>query len=546
MASSAQSKTVLLDEAGQLASKISTEEKYSVTDLKIVGNLNLADFKFLREMCGADENMNATAGKVKILDLSEANVHPSNWEYDEFTGHPMHESGGYEKYELYSWRTADKYKPYWDNNNYSTPYLKPNTFDAYLFAGCNQLETVTIPNSLTGFSNLPFEGCANLKEILIADNLFFVSLGGILYTKDRKIILEVPEGITGVVTLPKEYFTWYTGSLFADCPNVTAFEVEDGNENLCSVNGVVYSKDMTRLFACPKTIEGEFIIPNSVTKIGSYAFAGCKGLSSVIIPESVKEIMGSAFDFCSSLKNVTLPTGLSGYLYAFTGCTSLESISIPENVTYIDGFKDCTSLRQIDLGYTEKIGYEAFAGCTSLESIDLPATVKEIQSAAFCKSGIKEITLPKQLQTIEDGMFYGCQNLENVVIGEHVTAVWHGAFWGCNALKTICVNALEPPVCSKDESGGRTVFENVFDGVSNTGCRLLVPTGTLSNYESAAGWRSFVNIVENNPSGINEINNQTNYKQQFYSMTGIAGQTKGVNIIRKNDGTFQKVFIKTK
>lgn len=543
MASSAQSKTVSLDEAGQLASKISADEKYSITDLKIVGNMNLADFKFLREMCGADENMNETAGKVKILDLSEANVHPSNWEYDEFTGHPIHESG---EYELYFWRTTGKYKPYWDTINYYTPYLKPNTFDAYLFAGCNQLETITIPNSLTGFMNRPFEGCANLKEILIADNQIFVSLGGILYTKDKKVILDVPKSIAGIVTLPKEYFTWYTGSLFAECQYVTAFEVEDGNENLCSVNGVLYSKDMTRLFVCPKTIEGEFVIPNSVTTIMQYAFEGCKGLLSVVIPEGVKEIEASAFNFCSSLKNVILPSGLTGDLNAFTGCTSLETVSIPENVISVGGFRDCISLRQIELGCTEKIGYEAFAGCTSLESIVFPASVKEIESAAFYKSGLKEVILPERLQTIADGLFYECRNLEKVVIGEHVTAVWHGAFWGCNALKTICVNASEPPVCSKDESGSRTVFENVFDGVSNSECRLYVPTGALSNYQSAAGWRSFVNIAEGDPSGINGILTHSNHNPQFYSIAGVAGRTTGVNIIRNNDGSIQKVFVKSK
>ena len=86
-------------------------------------------------------------------------------------------------------------------------------------------------------------------------------------------------------------------------------------------------------------------------------------------------------------------------------------------------------------------------------------------------------------------------------------------------LNTIYLNATEPPVCSKDENGGRTVFENVFDGVSKSDCYLYIPTGTINDYEVAAGWRSFANIAEFDPTGICDAILNSHSKEVFYSLT---------------------------
>ena len=66
--------TVNVETPGTLSSKVSAEEKYSITDLTITGSLNGTDVKFLREMAGQDEDNNKTDGKLAKLDLSGASI----------------------------------------------------------------------------------------------------------------------------------------------------------------------------------------------------------------------------------------------------------------------------------------------------------------------------------------------------------------------------------------------------------------------------------------------------------------------------------------
>ena len=126
-------------------------------------------------------------------------------------------------------------------------------------------------------------------------------------------------------------------------------------------------------------------IPNSVTKIGSSAFAGCSGLTSVDIPDSVNSIGNSAFAGCSGLTSVDIPDNVTtiGDL-AFNGCSGLTSVDIPDSVISIgySAFNGCTMLASAMIG-SGKIGDSAFAGCTKLTQVTVGSGVTEIGYYAF-------------------------------------------------------------------------------------------------------------------------------------------------------------------
>ena len=114
--------------------------------------------------------------------------------------------------------------------------------------------------------------------------------------------------------------------------------------------GVEFSDDRKTLVKCPKVFKGEYIIPNSVTSIGDYAFYNCSSLTSVTIPNSVTSIGSYAFYGCCGLTSVTIPNSVTSIgEEAFRGCSGLTSVIIPYSVTscgeYV--FGDCEKLTEI-------------------------------------------------------------------------------------------------------------------------------------------------------------------------------------------------------
>ena len=96
---------------------------------------------------------------------------------------------------------------------------------------------------------------------------------------------------------------------------------------------VIFSDDRRTLMFCQKDFNGEYIIPSTVIEIGSEAFYGCFGLTSITIPTTVTEIGYCAFAGCSGLTAITIPNSVIHIASrAFDHCDSLSSLTISETV----------------------------------------------------------------------------------------------------------------------------------------------------------------------------------------------------------------------
>ena len=254
--------------------------------------------------------------------------------------------------------------------------------DDYAFINCKSLEKITIPDSVTGIGSNAFLSCASLESIILGNSVTFigsyafsmcVSLMKITFPDSLTTIgdsafsncsslknLTIPAGVTNI-----------GNSAFTGCESLKSITVAPGNTDYSTdKNGVLFNKDQTVLICYPKgsslrnyeipdtvkiindnafgsiplslslnTNLKSVTIPDSVTSIGSYAFACCAGLTSITIPDSVTSIGEYAFYLCAYLENAKIGKGITSLkTFAFAGCYLLNSIVIPETVKSISAY----------------------------------------------------------------------------------------------------------------------------------------------------------------------------------------------------------------
>ena len=201
-----------------------------------------------------------------------------------------------------------------------------------------------------------------------------------------------------------------------------------------------------------------FTLGASVTNIGVEAFLGC-GLTTIIVNTSNPAYSGAAGALLNKNQTI-LVERLSGTVYtipnsvtsigrwAFAG-TGLSSVTIPNSVTSIgdDAFENCATLTSVTIGTNvTSIGTNAFSECTTLGSINLPNSLTNIGSGAFADTMVFGVTIPNSVTTIGDLAFSGTR-LNSVTIGTNVTSIGIAPFAGC-PLSAFTVNALNPAYCS--------------------------------------------------------------------------------------------------
>lgn len=246
-------------------------------------------------------------------------------------------------------------------------------------------------------------------------------------------------------------------------------------------------------------------------------FAYLYDMEEIVLPAKLKSIGDDAFIFCRSLKSINIPESVQEIgLRAFFGCSSLKSMKLPIGITEIKSglLSGCTNLTSIDIPYTtEEIGHNAFSKCTSLKSIELPYSLNNM--------GIS--------------VFYGCTALTSVTIPKNIRYINDYTFANCNSLKSIY--ALNPQ--------GIGIKGKPFEEYTQSQCTLYVPEGSMYNYQCWEEWYAFNHIVEFSPTGINGVHSAAERREvERYDTSGrrLTSPTKGLNIVRFNDGTTRKVM----
>ena len=294
------------------------------------------------------------------------------------------------------------------------------------FAGCS-LSNIAISDSVTAIGDYAFSHCC-LSNIAIPDSVTAIGNGAFSHC----LLLENISIPKSVICLNGNPFSDWGGML--ECLSPT-FIYEDE---------VLFNKDKSKIVSFRNQKIESYIIPDSVTDIGDYAFSHCSSLSNIVIPDSVTAIGDGAFWGCSSLSNIVIPDSVTAIGDgAFWGCSSLSNIVIPDSVTAIGdfAFSDCSSLSNIVIPNSViSIGDYAFYGCSSLSKIVIPNSVTSIGDYVFSDcSSLSKIVIPNSVTSIGDYAFRGCSSLSNIVIPDSVTAIGDFAFSDCSSLPNIVI-----------------------------------------------------------------------------------------------------------
>ena len=224
---------------------------------------------------------------------------------------------------------------------------------------------------------------------------------------------------------------------FYGCTALQSIEVEDGNPAVCSVDGVLFNKEKTKLLSYPAgATQTSYTVPESVTWIEPLAFSYSQHLRVVTLTDYVTELGYSAFYECKSLEEVRLPSGLKTLAnYLFGNCQRLKSVTIPQGVTYLGlkAFYCCTSLTSVTMPESiTSTDYSVFEGCTSLESVTLSPNLSKIEYNMFANcSSLKKLLIPNSVTMVGSEAFKNCSALTSLDLPKSINRLGYSVFAGC-------------------------------------------------------------------------------------------------------------------
>ncbi len=291
--------------------------------------------------------------------------------------------------------------------------LPVTEIDGYGFYYCYKIKSITIPETIEIIEIGAFNDCYELTEFIVDENnQHFTSIDGILYNKDVTQLIALPAAMTGSYVMPETLTQVKLDTSSAskissitinskveeinvdllkiNCTNLVEVKVSPENQFFSSENGVLFNKDKTELIFCPSLDVESYTVPETVTRIGTFAFS-YTDISSVTVGGNVKTIAERAFSH-SYIKNITLEEGIEFFGDGvFSYCNFLKSVKIPSNVKLISGlFAYCDNLEEVELGDNiGRIVTSIFKETNNLKKLTLGNNYGEIASTAF--GGVKSV-----------------------------------------------------------------------------------------------------------------------------------------------------------
>lgn len=305
-------------------------------------------------------------------------------------------------------------------------YIAPLAFE-----GANQMTSLTLNDKVQAVGDRAFLYCVALEKFVVPEaNGSFSALDGVLYSKDQTRLIAYPAGRkASSYTIPASVATMQPGA-FVTAPRLSAVNVDAANSVLKSIDGALYTSAGATLLFLPTSdlsrVEGKLALPNGVERIARLAIAYHPTIKEITMPASLKAIDAMALSYNAAMKRFVWAEGVTP-----------QVVSVGDSAFYYD---------------------------RSLELIPYMESCSSFGKAAFgLATALKEIHIPE-----------GCTVAAN-------------SFMGCQTISAVYSYSVEPPV----------IHESTFaDIVYPKEATLYVQVGAKEAYSKAKGWNIFGHIEE--------------------------------------------------
>lgn len=318
------------------------------------------------------------------------------------------------------------------------------------FAYCENLEGITVPDSVHRIMDSVFWGCKALKSIKLSEAA--ISLGNsVFYGCTSLETLVIPKKVDSI-----------GGSLLTGCSGLKDLSIPFvgssanglGQTHFGYIFGVANFDSQMNSKAIPASLHTVRL--TAAESIATAAFSDCKNISVISLPASLRSIGKSAFSFCTGIKNVIIediaawcgvylaneqsnPMCFGAQLHTADG--KVQDLVIPDSVTEIGThtFSNCDSIKTVTIGSgVKEIGSNAFAHCDALTTITMSDSVEAMGNAVFekCKK-LDTVKLSAALVNIGNSAFRGCESLVTITLPEDLLGIGAYAFKDCTALAEI-------------------------------------------------------------------------------------------------------------
>ena len=463
----------------------------------------------------------------------------------------------------------------WCKINFYGGTSNPLLLAEHLFLNGSEVKDLVIPNSVTSIGYEAFLGCRGLTSITIPNSV--TSIGKRAFDLCSHLItvislIEEPFAIWGKIDVFAQTFsdlTFDKATLYVPNGTIAKYKATGGWQDFLFIK----EKDQGE----EPDDDGE---ENADSKITIHIATA--GTLSDIIPDNEKyqieeltltgEINSDDLGFLREMAGKERKN--AGTKMSFNDTEGkLVSLDISKAKIVVGGISieadDMDNFFEFAVTRDNEIPPRLFQDCKNLTNISISDDVYSIGSQAFHGTkwydnqpdGLVYLgnmlysykgDMPKNTDvTIKDGTigiacsaFSSCKNLVSVKIPNSIINIggfnkypnvgFDGAFEWCTGLKTVISEIQNPPVF--EYSTFRTIDDTIYSNAT-----LYVPTGTIDLYKSTEGWNNFTNIVDSDPSGINNVLLNEKKDAPAYNLNGrrLIQPQKGINIIEG-----KKVLIK--